>query len=239
MQYSAVFGLLQASRDAVKFTGLEDHVSTETMHAKNGETPVSFATHPDRYRHWKLAVDGAVARLIMAVDEKHALREGYDLKLNSYDLAVDIDLGSLDAARTVLEGVALLSLAESLGGVESLISHPATMTHASVPAEQRRARGITDGERVAVNDTGNAGMATAGSGDVLSGILVAYLARMAAPGGTGAAVDKHAAFECARRAVRTHGCAGDLAAARLGERAVVASDLIDELPEAQREMEER
>ena len=58
---------------------------------------------------------------------------------------VAFDLGSLDAARTVLEGVALLSLAESLGGVESLISHPATMTHASVPAEQRRARGITDG----------------------------------------------------------------------------------------------
>ena len=58
---------------------------------------------------------------------------------------VAFDLGSLEAARTVLEGVSLLSLAESLGGVESLISHPATMTHASVPAEQRRARGITDG----------------------------------------------------------------------------------------------
>jgi cystathionine beta-lyase/cystathionine gamma-synthase len=55
------------------------------------------------------------------------------------------DLGSLDAARTVLDGVTLLSLAESLGGVETLISHPATMTHASVPAERRAALGITDG----------------------------------------------------------------------------------------------
>ncbi|HXD72654.1 MAG TPA: PLP-dependent aspartate aminotransferase family protein [Vicinamibacterales bacterium] len=55
------------------------------------------------------------------------------------------DLGSLEAARTLLNSVKLLALAESLGGVESLISHPATMTHASVPAEKRRELGITDG----------------------------------------------------------------------------------------------
>ena len=58
---------------------------------------------------------------------------------------VSLDLGSLDRARTVLESVRLIALAESLGGVESLISHPATMTHASVPAERRQALGITDG----------------------------------------------------------------------------------------------
>jgi len=55
------------------------------------------------------------------------------------------ELGSLEAARRLLNGVRLLSLAESLGGVESLISHPATMTHASVPADRRAALGITDG----------------------------------------------------------------------------------------------
>ncbi|HEY7791877.1 MAG TPA: PLP-dependent aspartate aminotransferase family protein [Vicinamibacterales bacterium] len=55
------------------------------------------------------------------------------------------DLGSLDAARTVLNTVRLMALAESLGGVETLISHPATMTHASVPAETRAHLGITDG----------------------------------------------------------------------------------------------
>jgi cystathionine beta-lyase/cystathionine gamma-synthase len=54
------------------------------------------------------------------------------------------DVGSLEAARGVLNGVRLLALAESLGGVESLISHPATMTHASVPADRRAALGITD-----------------------------------------------------------------------------------------------
>jgi cystathionine beta-lyase/cystathionine gamma-synthase len=55
------------------------------------------------------------------------------------------DLGSLDAARLLLNRVRLHALAESLGGVETLISHPATMTHASVPAERRAAIGITDG----------------------------------------------------------------------------------------------
>lgn len=52
--------------------------------------------------------------------------------------------GSLERARTVLNGVRLMSLAESLGGVETLISHPATMTHASVPHDRRQALGITD-----------------------------------------------------------------------------------------------
>jgi cystathionine beta-lyase/cystathionine gamma-synthase len=55
------------------------------------------------------------------------------------------ETGSLSAAKTVLERVRLLALAESLGGVESLISHPATMTHASVPFDRREALGITDG----------------------------------------------------------------------------------------------
>jgi cystathionine beta-lyase/cystathionine gamma-synthase len=58
---------------------------------------------------------------------------------------LSFDLGSLEAARCVLNAVRLLALAESLGGVESLISHPATMTHASVPSDRRVALGITDG----------------------------------------------------------------------------------------------
>ncbi len=58
---------------------------------------------------------------------------------------VAFDVGSLAAARTVLESVKLCTLAESLGGVETLISHPATMTHASVDAEKRERLGITEG----------------------------------------------------------------------------------------------
>jgi cystathionine beta-lyase/cystathionine gamma-synthase len=58
---------------------------------------------------------------------------------------VSFDVGSLENARIVLESVRLCTLAESLGGVESLISHPATMTHASVMPETRKRLGITDG----------------------------------------------------------------------------------------------
>lgn len=58
---------------------------------------------------------------------------------------VAFDVGSLDNARTVLESAKLCTLAESLGGVETLICHPATMTHASVSPEAREQLGITDG----------------------------------------------------------------------------------------------
>jgi benzoyl-CoA-dihydrodiol lyase len=54
--------------------------------------PTSFETHPSRYHHWKLAIDGDVARLTMAVDDAHPFKPGYELKLNSYDLSVDIEL---------------------------------------------------------------------------------------------------------------------------------------------------
>jgi cystathionine beta-lyase/cystathionine gamma-synthase len=58
---------------------------------------------------------------------------------------ISFDVGSLDAAKIVLERLRLMALAESLGGVETLISHPAIMTHASVPKERREMLGITDG----------------------------------------------------------------------------------------------
>jgi benzoyl-CoA-dihydrodiol lyase len=54
--------------------------------------PTRFETHPSRYKHWRLAIDGAVATLTMAVDGDHPHRPGYELKLNSYDLSVDIEL---------------------------------------------------------------------------------------------------------------------------------------------------
>src|ERR1700749_4278533 len=53
---------------------------------------VDFRTDPARYRHWRLAFDGPVATLTMDVDEQAGLGPGYELKLNSYDLGVDIEL---------------------------------------------------------------------------------------------------------------------------------------------------
>jgi benzoyl-CoA-dihydrodiol lyase len=53
---------------------------------------IDFHTHPSRYRHWKLSLDGPIARLEMAVQQGKPWREGYELKLNSYDLGVDLEL---------------------------------------------------------------------------------------------------------------------------------------------------
>jgi len=62
--------------------------------ARQGAAPphVEFRTDPGRYRHWRLAVNGPVATLTMDVDEQGGLVPGYELKLNSYDLGVDIEL---------------------------------------------------------------------------------------------------------------------------------------------------
>src|SRR6187455_1385532 len=53
---------------------------------------INFQTSPEQYRHWKLSIDGPVANLSMDVQEDATLAEGYKLKLNSYDLGVDIEL---------------------------------------------------------------------------------------------------------------------------------------------------
>jgi cystathionine beta-lyase/cystathionine gamma-synthase len=58
---------------------------------------------------------------------------------------ISMELGSVERARRFVESVHLFALAESLGGVESLIGHPASMTHASVPPAMREAMGLTDG----------------------------------------------------------------------------------------------
>ena len=58
----------------------------------SAEVPVSFETHPSRYQHWKLEADGDSARLTLDIREDGGIRPGYQLKLNSYDLGVDIEL---------------------------------------------------------------------------------------------------------------------------------------------------
>jgi NAD(P)H-hydrate epimerase len=82
---------------------------------------------------------------------------------------------------------------------------------------------VTDGQRVYRNNTGNPGMATGGAGDVLTGLIAAFVAQGLAP------------FEAAQLGVHVHGKAGDLAAAEIGQVGLIASDLIDYLPMALRE----
>lgn len=63
------------------------------QHATQADmTPVDYQTEPARYRHWRLSFDGRIATLLMDVNEDAGLRPGYRLKLNSYDLGVDIEL---------------------------------------------------------------------------------------------------------------------------------------------------
>jgi len=76
---------------------------------------------------------------------KHPGHELAKKQMSGFGGMIAFDLGSLDSAKRFLERVRLCSLGESLGGVETLISHPATMTHASVPAVERTRLGITDG----------------------------------------------------------------------------------------------
>ncbi|HEY5321555.1 MAG TPA: benzoyl-CoA-dihydrodiol lyase, partial [Caldimonas sp.] len=54
--------------------------------------PVDYRTDPSQYRHWKLSVEGALARLTLDIAEDAGVRPGYKLKLNSYDLGVDVEL---------------------------------------------------------------------------------------------------------------------------------------------------
>jgi benzoyl-CoA-dihydrodiol lyase len=56
------------------------------------QTHINYETHPELYQHWQLKVEGPVATLVMNINEDGGLREGYKLKLNSYDLGVDIEL---------------------------------------------------------------------------------------------------------------------------------------------------
>src|SRR6266849_320898 len=67
-------------------------MASEDRVLANGARHIDFQTDPSRYRHWKVEVDGDVATLTMDVDENGGLFEGYQLKLNSYDLGVDIEL---------------------------------------------------------------------------------------------------------------------------------------------------
>ena len=104
------------------------------QHSANGQALAEFLTQHPKVRH--VYYPGLPT---------HPHYELAKRQMNGFGGMLAFELGSLEAARTVLNSVRLHALAESLGGVETLVSHPATMTHASVPPERRAALGITDG----------------------------------------------------------------------------------------------
>jgi len=81
------------------------------------DTPISFETHPSRYRHLQLESEAGRARIILKVDENGGLRPGYQLKLNSYDLGVDIELAdAVTRLRFEHPGVSVVTLMSALDG---------------------------------------------------------------------------------------------------------------------------
>jgi cystathionine beta-lyase/cystathionine gamma-synthase len=86
-----------------------------------------------------------VKRVVYPGLASHPQHEIAKRQQRGFGAMISFDVGSLEAARSLLNRVKLCSLAESLGGVETLISLPALMTHASIPAERRLEIGITDG----------------------------------------------------------------------------------------------
>src|SRR5437868_2056230 len=85
------------------------------------EMPIDFRTAPDRYRHWKLSTENGVAYLTMDVNEDGGLRPGYKLKLNSYDLGVEIVLADDGSSAVSLPELPLLAVLPGTGGLTRLV----------------------------------------------------------------------------------------------------------------------
>ena len=114
--------------------GIKTLVVRMEQHEKNGREVARFlAAHPKvRKVHYPGLPD-------------HPQHELARRQMRGFGAMISFELGSFDAASQLLSAVQLCSLGESLGGVETLISHPATMTHASIPEEERNRLGVTPG----------------------------------------------------------------------------------------------
>jgi cystathionine beta-lyase/cystathionine gamma-synthase len=103
------------------------------QHSANGLALAQFlASHPK------------VSKVLYPGLPSHPQHDLAKRQMTGFGGMVSFDVGTFEQARNVCNGVRLMALAESLGGVETLICHPATMTHASVPPERRKEIGLTD-----------------------------------------------------------------------------------------------
>ncbi|MEJ2494829.1 MAG: PLP-dependent aspartate aminotransferase family protein [Ignavibacteriaceae bacterium] len=91
-----------------------------------------------------LEESGAAKKVIYPGLDAHPQHELAEKQMRGFGGMVSADFGTLEKAKKVLNNVTVFTLAESLGGVESLVCHPASMTHASVPKEDREKYGLTD-----------------------------------------------------------------------------------------------
>jgi cystathionine gamma-lyase len=114
---------------------------TKTLHLRMERHCANAA----RIAAW-LEAHPAVTKVYFPVSKSHPQHALAAKQMSGMGGMVSFEVrGGLEASRKVAERVRLFALAESLGGVESLLDHPAIMTHASIPAAERRAAGLEDG----------------------------------------------------------------------------------------------
>ena len=141
---------LPASAEVVR----RDHINVELVAAQTAAvpgTPLTLALRMERHNQtgamladW-LENHVAVERVLYPGLESHPNHAVACRQMEAFGGMITIFLkGGLDAAKTMLERVRVFTLAESLGGVESLIEHPGIMTHASIPPERRAELGVDD-----------------------------------------------------------------------------------------------
>jgi len=141
-EFAAQIGFLQNAVGAILspmdswlvLRGIKTLAVRMKQHEANGMAMANYLAHHTKVK--KIYYPG------LTDHPQHALAKR---QMNGFGALISFDLGSYDNAKKFLDRVRLCSLGESLGGVETLISHPETMTHASVPVEDRKRLGITPG----------------------------------------------------------------------------------------------
>jgi cystathionine beta-lyase/cystathionine gamma-synthase len=131
---NAMGGILSPFDSFLVLRGIKTLAIRMDRHNSNGLAMAQYLENHSKVK--KVYYPGLVSH------PQHALAKK---QMRGFGGMISFELGSREAAETFLNRVRLCSLAESLGGVESLISHPETMTHASVPAETRKRLGISPG----------------------------------------------------------------------------------------------
>jgi cystathionine beta-lyase/cystathionine gamma-synthase len=131
---NAVGAILSPFDSWLVLRGIKTLAVRMKQHEENGMAMASYLAHHPKVR--KVNYPGL---------SDHPQHELAKRQMNGFGSMISFELGSKENAKKFLDRVRLCSLAESLGGVETLISHPESMTHASVPAETRQRLGITPG----------------------------------------------------------------------------------------------
>lgn len=131
---NAVGAILSPMDSFLVLRGVKTLAVRMKRHVENGQAMADYLAHQKKAQ-----------RVYYPGLPDHPQHELARRQMAGYGALISFDLGSYEAAKRFLDNVRLCSLGESLGGVETLISHPESMTHASVPAETRKRLGITPG----------------------------------------------------------------------------------------------